>query len=115
MLNIDKKQTANNVKQLFKKYDDLVRLSKREQRLNSATDATKHLQAINETIKNVDEEIYRFILENRFISHYSVKDVASHVGLSKPRFNDYQNNALVAFAELYYLDDLVALDGGNNG
>ncbi|QYY85506.1 hypothetical protein [Pediococcus pentosaceus] len=115
MLNIDKRRTANNVKALFKKYDDLVRLSKREQRLNHSTDATKQLQTIAETINDIDIDAYRFIIENRFIKHYSVKDVVSHVGLSKPRFNDYQNDALVAFAELYYLDNLVVLGGGNNG
>lgn len=73
-------------------------------------DALKHVQAIEEGLKQLDE-LDRFILENRYIYCYRFMDVAKHVGMGTSRFGDYQQKALLEFAEVYSLDDLISLAG----
>ncbi|MBF7136411.1 ArpU family phage packaging/lysis transcriptional regulator [Pediococcus pentosaceus] len=106
MIDIDSKATVKNAKSLLKKYEHYDRLAKRSENQMSK-EAKVIINAINETIEKMDNDLYEFILINRFIKKYKYIDVAKHIGLSNAQFFTRQNEALIVFAECYTLSDLI--------
>lgn len=110
LLQVNEKQTAQNTKALLKKYPHYKRLASRKFQDELTTSALKQVRAIDESLKQLDE-LDAFILKNRFINGFKFNDVAKHVGLGTSRFSDYQKRALLEFAEVYTLDNLISLAG----
>lgn len=106
LIEIDSKATAKRVKSLLKKYEHYDRLAKRSENQMSR-EAKVIIKAINETIEKMNNDLYEFILINRFIKKYKYTDVAKHIGLSNAQFFTRQNEALIVFAECYTLSDLI--------
>ncbi|MBF7122503.1 ArpU family phage packaging/lysis transcriptional regulator [Pediococcus pentosaceus] len=106
MIEIDSKATVKNAKSLLKEYEHYDRLAKRSENQMSK-EAKIIINAINETIEKMDNNLYEFILINRFIKKYKYIDVAKHIGLSNAQFFTRQNEALIVFAECYTLSDLI--------
>lgn len=109
LLDINIKETTNNAKHLLKNYGHYERLAKRSDSQLSIR-AKEVVKAIDDTINNIDDELYQFILINRFITKNDVKSVAKHVGLGKSQFSNKQREALLVFAECYPLDNLIVGD-----
>ncbi|MCM6819377.1 hypothetical protein [Pediococcus pentosaceus] len=105
-MEIDSKATAKRVKSLLKKYEHYDRLAKRSEN-QIFREAKVIIKAINETIEKMDNDLYEFILINRFIKKYKYTDVAKHIGLGNTQFFTRQNEALIVFAECYTLSNLI--------
>lgn len=110
MLNIDEKQTVANAKRIISTYENYKRLSQRDMDDDVTKDALKHVEAINSSLDKTNSDLYKFILENRFINKYKCSDIAKHVGLGHSQFGRKQHEALIAFAEAYPLESLIVLE-----
>ncbi|GEL89313.1 hypothetical protein [Pediococcus parvulus] len=110
MLQVDEKQTMKNAKTILKQYPHYERMASRKFDDEITKDAVKHVQAVEESLEQLDK-LEKFILENRYINCYRFTDVAKHVGMGTSRFSDYQQRALLEFAEAYTLDNLISLAG----
>ncbi|QYY85505.1 hypothetical protein [Pediococcus pentosaceus] len=109
MLNIDEKQTVANSKRVISSYENYKRLSQRDVDNDVTKDALKHVEAIESSLEQTNSDLYKFILENRFINGYKYLDIAKHVGLGHSQFGRKQHEALLAFAEAYPLENLIVL------
>lgn len=77
----------------------------------SKVDAESELDAIEQAISAIDNEMYRYILTSKYIQRQSLTNIqiADNLGYAKTRYTELQGYALLAFAEAYRGGELLTL------
>jgi len=107
MLSIDERATYKQAKKLLNQYRLLENVSQQQATSKTGHEASETITAINETIEKMNIPEYQSTIRLLFIERKPHIEVANELAISIRTLFDYQVKALVEFATLYQLSDLI--------